>query len=221
MQTDNLLLNLSIKIGKAALVFGFVAAMGSTTLVFAAENEEEDSGLEKEVAGEDLDQLVKEEKGTDIVCQADVYYTWHKTPSPMDQNSPDKTPPVKPKVVRTFYKTVGEHGLSLTDLKNRLTSKLATVQSDALSHCKRMHQDQAGCLATRLRKLSTDYKMMDFSSRKTMLAAIKRDCDGIAGTCISAEANPAQCFLNRPPDAPAPDKTDPEAEKKGKKKKKK
>ena len=142
---------------------------------------------------------VGNEPGTDIVCQADVYFTWQKKvkTSKDAQGQASHQEPAPP--VEVFFATVGDSGLRESDIRARIDVRLASAKSHALDHCRSLHQDQTSCFSARLKSHASEYGMMDYAARKTLIAAINDDCSDEIGACLSASSKEIRCFLNRPP----------------------
>jgi hypothetical protein len=168
---------------------------------------------------------VSGQPGVDITCQSDVLYTWRRVikNEQNDQKNQAAPPPPQeePAPSEVFYVTLGENGLIENDVRTRLTSRLAAIKAQALTYCKNMHEDRSGCIISRLKSQPKDYAVMDFSARKTLLAAIEGDCANDTGICLSSESKEIRCFVNKPPDMGVSKTEGTEAKKDDKDKKKK
>lgn len=168
----------------------------SVTTVHAAKEEKAD---EKTPSAE-----TPQAKG-EIVCEANITYSWKRKPPPVplgNQNSgtPPPPPPEMP-TLETQYQQIGERGMIEVDVKNRLTTRLPSAQAEAMKHCADAHENQTLCVSKQLKLVAKDYQLLDFAARKTFLNAITTDCEAQAGDCVSAKSGPVYCFENRSPDA--------------------
>jgi hypothetical protein len=156
--------------------------------------------------------------GSDYVCEADISYTWQPKP-PARQGKKTKAAAEQepaPEKMTVFFSTLGSHGLVPEEVERRLHGQLANIKAKALQHCRRRHEDQASCLASGMRSQFSEYNKLDFAARSALLSALKEDCRQSFGRCLSAEASPPKCFVNRPSDLP---KQEAKEEKKDEKKK--
>lgn len=186
-----------------AIVIALLSTISVTT-VHAAKEEKAD---EKTPSAE-----TPQAKG-EIVCEANITYSWKRKPPPVplgNKNSvtPPPPPPEMP-TLETLYQQIGERGMVEVDVKNRLTTRLPSAQAEAMQHCAEAHENQTLCISKQLKLVTKDYQLLDFAARKTLLSAVTADCETQAGDCLSSKSGPVYCFENRSPDAlPATSETE-------------
>ncbi|MCB0325741.1 MAG: hypothetical protein KDD69_19300 [Bdellovibrionales bacterium] len=166
-----------------------------STTAFAEDEKKEADAAAVDAGEPDADEPLTGKNGIDLICQTEIRYTWQRA-----AKTDGKSPAPAGDPIEAYFATVGERGLSQKDVRVKLESKLAGVQQDAIEYCRRTHQDQAQCVATRLRSLAQDYNMMDFKARSALLSAIQEDCASNTGVCLSTQAAPIKCHVDRPPD---------------------
>ena len=143
----------------------------------------------------------------DVLCEADVFYTWKHSDKSSDSMAEGdsvemmKSAPEPSKIEKVFFTRFGEKGSSEEQARNRLLSLLPRVEREARTYCERKHQDQALCMARQLR--ASDYQRVDFTVRQALLPAITESCQQIGGTCLETKVGTLACYALSPSDSKA------------------
>jgi hypothetical protein len=146
--------------------------------------------------------------GADIICEADIFFSWKLSPPKEKENAANNTQAAPEndddsEAVKEFFSSAGEEGLVEEEVRNRLSAKLPQMQQEAMKFCVSAHQDQTGCISSKIRLNADQYSRLDFVARKAMIDAINNDCEQSLGKCLSTETGEMKCRINRPPDVPA------------------
>lgn len=152
-------------------------------------------------------------------CEADIFYSWKKTPPKPVPGQKDAAPPAEAEPAEVFYTRAGEQGAVEEEVKARVEKKLETMKAEALSACREAHEDQARCITTGLKTISKEYNRADYAARGALLKSVTDDCENTNGACVSARTGDVACYLHHPPDEAAAASADAGADDKKKKKK--
>lgn len=161
---------------------------------------------EKGKTGEENASEEGADKVSDYICEADVFYTWKRTIQPKevtDERGQKKLIPPDPaliKPIQEFYTRVGDRGPLEQEVANRLFARLPGVEAEARAQCELMREDKAKCLTRKLSAVQDEYQRMDFHGRKSLLDAVKDDCERNIGVCIKAGSSKIACYEQVPPD---------------------
>ncbi len=135
------------------------------------------------------------------VCEADVSYTWKRRPPPEktqgNQEATSKNDDIVP--IKVVYARVGVNGKTEEEARNKLPTKLATIESEAHKYCEVQHQSQIACTSRELNKIKRDYYSSDYAVRRTLLRSITASCLDNAGICLSTEKGEVSCYIDKPP----------------------
>lgn len=165
------------------------------------------AGKDKAAEVQDSNQVIAK----DYVCEADVYYVWkpfkkskeQKNPGFNNSGSKETTTPATTEgtspVHETFFVRVGEKGAVKIDVEERLATKLANIKEQAIKACEEEHRNLALCLQKKLNALSTNYRFLDFETRRLLTDATREDCLRNLGTCVGARTDKILCFDFHPP----------------------
>ena len=155
----------------------------------------------------------------EVLCSADVSYTWVKSPpeqekgdddddAPPPTGKPDqKTTPggqtaapaaapdapsqPKPSVVR--FAGVQRAGYDEAGAKANLQVELNRQKVRASEQCKRDHESLGDCLATKLSARASILNSLGFSARNELEKALQKECSTQQGVCLSVDSSDPQC----------------------------
>ena len=131
---------------------------------------------------------------TQTRCSADISYLWeHRMEPEAVKNVKGQKKPKAPERTQEHYQTVFETASNEQEAREKLKGQLATYKSDAFEACQNKHSNMANCVAGGIRKNSSEYRLLDFSARRTILKALEEDCRAVSGRCISTSASEIGC----------------------------
>ncbi len=129
-------------------------------------------------------------------CEADISYVWEHREKPK-KNRPQERKATKkkipPKRSTVYFKTASEIGNSEDEAKAKLQTKLKHVKTEAFKQCEHKHTKMANCLAGGIRKHNSNYRLLDFRTRRSILNALEEDCHSFSGQCIKTLTSPVTC----------------------------
>lgn len=139
--------------------------------------------------------------GSETICESDIYYYWKLKPLPTPTNSAKKpaeaTPTPEMPDNKVLYQTVGEHGETETDVKNKLAAKITASLRDANEDCRNAHQDQTSCLTKKIKSQNELLGKIDFATKNKIISAMTDDCKNELGSCGKIESSEIRCYLNK------------------------
>lgn len=164
------------------------------------------------------------EEPTSWICAADVSYKWKRTPDLRMDHKGNKLPSINDNVptepVQVFFRRPEARGVVVEDLKKRLKHRLPEVKAEALTACTKDHENESLCILEKMKSIQSEYRTLDYISRKKLIETIQSDCSRGLGICLSSSASEISCLENKSPDFVKPAPKAQEDEDKGKKKKK-
>ena len=145
-------------------------------------------------------QLKASGESSEVVCEADVFFTWKKTPPLVEpgKNAQPTPAPEGLEEVKSFFSTITDHGMTEDEARRKVSDQNASVESRALERCRLLKEDQAACLTTGLKNYAKEYNLLDFNARKAVVSAITSDCAKNSGRCLSSVVSPVRCYLSAP-----------------------
>jgi hypothetical protein len=115
----------------------------------------------------------------EVNCRADVTYSWKR--------DKDEQPSV------VVFGSIEQTGSDEAATKLKLVEIASREIPKALAHCKKQHENEAGCLASKFSASSQSTSSLSFSARKAVESAIVNDCQAQQGPCVSAAHSEPQC----------------------------
>ena len=138
-------------------------------------------------------------------CNAEVRYRWKKAEGPE---------------VTSFWATVERRAATEKEAMELTKAFADRERSRAAEGCMRQHQNQSGCISSKMSSFHETMQALPFSARSKIEESIVADCALAVGSCTGVDVSEPKCEdLNPPP--PAEEGEGEEDDKKGKKKKKK
>jgi hypothetical protein len=132
----------------------------------------------------------------EVRCSADISYLWERRMEPdVVKDDKGKKEPKAPEKTQEHYQTVFETASNEQKAQQKLEDQLANYKSDAFEACQNKHSNMANCVAGGIRKNSSEYRLLDFSARRTILKALEEDCRAISGRCLSTNASKISCSI--------------------------
>ena len=163
----------------------------------------------------------------DFVCASDISYTWTsssaaKASTPTASGANSTTPAANPVATsapnQTFVGKIEARAESEDLAKKALDARSAAAKTQAITRCKREHENMSGCVAAKYSAMGTTLNTLTFSARKALEDAIRTDCELQRGVCGEATVAQAQCGEEVKAVEPTPEAAK-GADKKGEKKK--
>jgi len=146
--------------------------------------------------------------GEQFNCSVDIFYQWtpdtraDKVSSELESDKTTvKEDPAPPTEVKEFYLSLVERGKQGPATKSQLQQRIEKASAEALSHCRNSHSSSK-CIEEKLRSSNTQYQLMDFQGKKTLMKSITDSCDAIAGICKGASNSEIRCEIFSSPDTP-------------------
>ena len=135
-----------------------------------------------------------------FACYVDIYFSWQPAPiippatDTLQKGKKVAASPVEPpKPIEEFFQNFREIAAVEQSAKDKLTSKIPFLLSEAQKHCESKHQDLASCFGSKTRTFSAEYQLLDFESRREFLDSVREDCKQLAGKCLSNRASDVTC----------------------------
>ncbi len=159
----------------------------------------------------------------EVLCSADVSYTWVKSPPEQEKDDDDdddppptgkpgqKTPPggqtaapaaapaaapdapSQPKPSVVRFAGVQRAGYDEAGAKANLQVELNRQKVRASEQCKRDHESLGDCLATKLSARASILNSLGFSARNELEKALQKECSTQQGVCLSVDSSDPQC----------------------------
>ncbi|RMD86393.1 MAG: hypothetical protein D6808_03425 [Candidatus Dadabacteria bacterium] len=111
----------------------------------------------------------------EVICRAPLYYIWGD------------------KKTKSFWKNISARGDREEDAKRVLEEKIDRLKNKAISECRKVHENTAGCIAERYKAVESRYSSLSFRARKAIDEAIISDCKKQEGVCLEAESGKIVC----------------------------
>jgi len=124
----------------------------------------------------------------EVSCSLPVSYEWERRvePSVFERGMKGKaTEMMSPKKETSieFVRRLIQKGEDEESVKRSLLEKAELLKRGILRECMAVHENYAGCVASRYRAYSSDIRTGGFSARKALEDAIAQDCRNLQGRC--------------------------------------
>lgn len=149
-------------------------------------------------------------------CKSNISYSWTPGPDPQRRN---QSPPSQ-KIVP--FTTIEAEDTVEDEARKKAADLAQKAQATAITDCKATHENEALCIAYKMKSLGSSYEMADFSIKKALLESLKEDCRKVTGECGESKYSDIECVGKelKVPKVVTPAEQD-DKEKKGSDKKKK
>jgi hypothetical protein len=136
-------------------------------------------------------------------CSAEVKYRWKKTEGPERAS---------------FWATVERRAADEKKAKELTRAFADRERSRAAEACIRQHQNQSGCISSKLASFQETIQALPFTARAKIEESVIADCELAVGSCTGVDVSEPKCENLTPP-PPTEEGEGEEEDKKGKKKK--
>ena len=123
--------------------------------------------------------LIPARSQAEFSCRGNVSYKW--------QREKEETQ------IPVFIATLEATGIDEAAAKVALSANAERDKAKAMDQCKREHENQAGCIATKLNSAAPIMQTLNFSSRKLLEESIGSDCKAQQGKCVESALSDPVC----------------------------
>lgn len=106
---------------------------------------------------------------SEFLCRTEISYKWKREKEEVASES--------------LYSSLEQKGVDEKSAKDQLLQKVPREKGKALEHCRKHHQNLAGCIATKYGSVASVLQTLGFSARKAVQDAIAEDCGNLQGQC--------------------------------------
>jgi hypothetical protein len=128
----------------------------------------------------------------EATCRSEVYYRWK------EGSSED--------IKKSLWRLLSEAAETVDEAKGNLDKRVIVEKAKAEKECVRQYTRISSCVSAKMLNQAASLKLLDFSARRILEEAIKKECESKAGECLDALHSEVFC-VEKKEEAPVEDAT--------------
>lgn len=126
----------------------------------------------------------------EATCRSEVYYRWKEGSSE--------------EIKKSLWRLLSETAETVDESKGNLDKRIIVEKAKAEKECIRQYTRISSCISAKMLNQGASLKSLDFSARRMVEEAIKKECEGKVGQCLDALHSEVLC-VEKKEEAPAED----------------
>lgn len=128
----------------------------------------------------------------EVNCTLNMSYEWEKEGTSKGEGKKGASM-TSPEKREEFIRQLKRSGKDEAVVTKELQEQAFSLKREMLRECTSIHENFAGCIASRYRAYSADIRNGGFTARKALESAIQQDCKNLQGRCLGINMSKVAC----------------------------